>query len=78
MTLKNHTMRDRYENAMNLPTESLDYRAADATNNAVAMMYLCAGSHGLKVHNDDRAENLVTAMFAFLIEANEIVEGDQK
>jgi hypothetical protein len=78
MTLQNHTMRDRYENALNLPSKSLDYRAAKTSNNAFEQLDFFAKLRGLKVHNDDRAENLVTAMFAFLIEANEIVEGDQE
>lgn len=78
MTHPNHTMRERYEAAIDAPVDTLDHIAATAANNAFEELSGCARARSQKVPNDDRAENLVTAMFAFLIEANEIVEGDQQ
>lgn len=76
MSIQNHTMRDRYAAAQALPRNAMDKIAAIAADQTFDELRKAAEPR-LKVPNDDRAENLVVNIFAFLIEANEIVEGDQ-
>lgn len=50
--------------------------AAEVADLAFEHLLLSAKERGLKVPGDDRAENVVNAIFAFLVEANgETIEG---
>lgn len=65
MTIINRTAREEYEMHEEHATEY-----ALATNQAFDALREIAAEHGLKVPGDDRAENVVTAIFAMLYDFN--------